>query len=30
MVMPDEWAAGNVRIKELESGKESDVAVGDL
>jgi len=30
MVMPDEWAAGNVRIKELESGEESDVAVGDL
>jgi len=28
--MPDEWAAGNVRIKELESGEESDVAVGDL
>ena len=30
MVMPEEWAAGNVRIKELESGEESDVAVGDL
>ena len=30
MVMPDEWAAGNVRIKELESGEESDVSVGDL
>ncbi len=30
MVMPDEWAAGNVRIKELESGEESDFAVGDL
>ena len=30
MVMPDEWAAGNVRIKELESGEESDVALGDL
>ena len=30
MVMPDEWAAGNVRIKELESGEESDAAVGDL
>ena len=30
MVMPDEWAAGNVRIKELESGEESDVAVRDL
>ena len=30
MVMPDEWASGNVRIKELESGEESDVAVGDL
>tara|TARA_Y100001936_G_scaffold196435_1_gene196953 strand:+ start:2302 stop:3513 length:1212 start_codon:yes stop_codon:yes gene_type:complete len=30
MVMPDEWAAGNVRIKELESGEESDVAIGDL
>ncbi|GIT75278.1 MAG: hypothetical protein Ct9H300mP30_3400 [Methanobacteriota archaeon] len=24
MVMPEEWAAGNVRIKELESGEESD------
>ena len=30
MLMPDEWAAGNVRIKDLESGEESDVAVGDL
>ena len=30
MVMPEEWAAGNVRIKDLESGEESDVAVGDL
>ena len=30
MVMPDEWAAGNVRIKELESGEESDVALSDL
>ncbi|MEE3270329.1 MAG: histidine--tRNA ligase [Candidatus Thermoplasmatota archaeon] len=30
MVMPEEWAAGNVRIKELESGEESDVAVSDL
>ena len=30
MVMPVEWAAGNVRIKNLESGEESDVAVGDL
>ena len=30
MVMPDEWASGNVRIKELESGEESDVAVDDL
>jgi hypothetical protein len=28
--MPDEWAAGNVRIKVLESGEESDVAVDDL
>jgi len=28
--MPEEWAAGNVRIKDLESGEESDVAVGDL
>jgi len=28
--MPEEWAAGNVRIKELESGEESDVAVDDL
>jgi len=30
MLMPEEWAAGNVRIKDLESGEESDVAVGDL
>ena len=30
MVMPEEWAAGNVRIKDLESGEETDVAVGDL
>ncbi len=30
MVMPDEWAAGNVRIKELQSGEESDVALSDL
>ena len=30
MIMPDEWAAGNVRIKELESGEETDVAVSDL
>lgn len=30
MVMPEEWAAGNVRIKVLESGEESDVAVDDL
>ena len=30
MVMPEEWAAGNVRIKQLESGEESDVAVDDL
>jgi histidyl-tRNA synthetase len=30
MVMPEEWSAGNVRIKNLESGEESDVAVGDL
>ena len=30
MVMPDEWAAGNVRIKNLESGEESDIAVEDL
>ena len=30
MVMPDEWAAGNVRIKELESGEESDIALSDL
>ena len=30
MVMPDEWAAGNVRIKDLESGEESDIPVEDL
>ena len=30
MVMPDEWAAGYVRIKELECGEESDIPVVDL
>ena len=30
MVMPDEWSAGNVRIKDLDTGEESDVAFDDL
>ena len=30
MLMPEEWAAGNVRIKNLETSEETDVAVGDL
>ena len=30
MVMPDEWAAGNVRIKNLDTGEESTVSVEDL
>lgn len=30
MVMPDEWAAGNVRIKNLDTGEESTVPVEDL
>jgi len=30
MVMPDEWAAGKVRIKDLGTGEESTVAVEDL
>ena len=30
MLMPEEWAAGNVRIKDLETSEETDVAVGDL
>ena len=30
MVMPDEWAEGKVRIKYLETGEESTVAMEDL
>lgn len=30
MVMPDEWAEGKVRIKNLDSGEESTVAMDDL
>ena len=30
MVMPDEWAEGKVRIKNLDSGEESTVAMEDL
>jgi len=30
MVMPDEWADGKVRIKDLDSGEESTVAMEDL
>ena len=30
MVMPDEWATGNVRIKNLDTGEESTVSVEDL
>jgi len=30
MVMPDEWAEGKVRIKNLDSGEESTVALDDL
>ena len=30
MVMPDEWAEGKVRIKDLGTGEESTVAIADL
>ena len=30
MVMPDEWAEGKVRIKDLDTGEESTVAMEDL
>ncbi len=30
MVMPDEWAEGKVRIKDLDTGEESTVALEDL
>jgi len=30
MVMPEEWEGGNVRIKDLGSGKETDVSFDDL
>ena len=30
MVMPDEWAEGKVRIKNLDSGEESTVAMEDM
>jgi len=28
--MPDEWAEGKVRIKDLDTGEESTVAMKDL
>jgi histidyl-tRNA synthetase len=30
MVMPEEWGVGNVRIKDLESGEETDISFDDL
>ncbi|MEE2625340.1 MAG: histidine--tRNA ligase [Candidatus Thermoplasmatota archaeon] len=30
MVMPEEWGDGKVRIKELSSGKETDISLEDL
>jgi histidyl-tRNA synthetase len=30
LVMPEEWAAGQVRIKDLASGEESTVDIGEL
>ena len=30
LVMPEEWGAGNVRIKDLESGEEIDISFDDL
>ena len=30
MVMPDEWEKGNIKIKNLESGEETEVSVGSL
>ena len=30
MVMPDEWKAGKVRIKDLETGEETNVDVESL
>ena len=30
MVMPDEWAEGKVRIKDLDNGEESTVGMEDL
>ena len=30
MVMPDEWKSGKVRIKDLESGEETDVSIEEL
>ncbi|MEC8998316.1 MAG: histidine--tRNA ligase [Candidatus Thermoplasmatota archaeon] len=30
MVMPEEWGAGNVRIKDLESGEETNISFDDL
>jgi histidyl-tRNA synthetase len=30
MVMPEEWGAGNVRIKDLESGEETDISFDDF
>ena len=30
MVMPEEWKSGKVRIKDLESGEETDVSIEEL
>jgi histidyl-tRNA synthetase len=30
MVMPDEWKDGKVKIKDLESGEETEVSVDSL
>ena len=30
MLMPDEWSSGKVRIKDLDTGDESDVAFESL
>ena len=30
MIMPEEWARGAVRIKDLESGEESEVTLDSL
>ncbi len=30
MVMPEEWSKGNVRVKDLESGEETEAAIAQL